>query len=110
LKDQIDSAFTRRFQVVLHFPLPAVAERRRIWQLAFPPLAPVDGVDLEVLQSLDLSGAGIVASARIAALLAADERSECIGMSHVVKAVARQYQREARLLSATQLGQYATLL
>lgn len=110
LKDQIDSAFTRRFQVVLHFPLPAVAERRRIWQLAFPSLAPVGGVDLEVLQSLDLSGAGIVASARIAALLAADERSECIGMSHVVKAVARQYQREARLLSATQLGRYATLL
>ena len=95
---------------MLHFPLPAVAERRRIWELAFPPLAPVSGIDLNVLQSLDLTGAGIVASARIAALLAADERSDLISMKHVVKAITRQYQREARLLSAAQLGQYATLL
>ena len=110
LKDQIDSAFTRRFQVILHFPLPGPGERRRIWEIAFPDAAPIDGVDFDLLQPLDLTGAGIVSIARTAALLAADERTDCINMSHVVKAVARQYQREARLLTAAQLGQYATLL
>src|SRR4029077_7586429 len=41
VKDQIDSAFIRRFQVVVHFPKPGIPERRRIWELAFPKSAPV---------------------------------------------------------------------
>jgi len=111
LKDQIDSAFTRRFQVVLHFPLPGPEERRRIWQIAFPKTAPLDsGVNLDVLEQLDLTGAGIVGAARTAALLAADEESESIRMSHVIQAVERQYQREARVLTTAQLGPYATLI
>jgi hypothetical protein len=111
LKDQIDSAFTRRFQIILHFPLPGRDERRRIWRIAFPETAPLDvDIDLDLLQSLDLSGAGIVGAARTAALLAADERSDYISMLHVVKAVSRQYKREARVLSAGQLGPYASLL
>ncbi|URM88806.1 ATP-binding protein [Streptomyces sp. MRC013] len=36
LKDNIDPAFTRRFHFVVHFPRPGVAERRRLWRLAFP--------------------------------------------------------------------------
>jgi hypothetical protein len=110
LKDQIDSAFTRRFQVILNFPLPGRSERRRIWEIAFPAAAPVEAVDFDLLQELDLTGAGIIGAARTAALLAADDECEAISMVHVVKAVARQYQREARLLNSAQLGSYAALL
>ena len=111
LKDQIDAAFTRRFHVIVHFPLPRIAERRRMWQLAFPPDAPIDGtVDLDMLQQLDMTGAGIVSAARTAALLAADEDSPNISMSHVVRGVGRQFRREARILSPTSLGRHGALL
>jgi len=111
LKDQIDPAFTRRFHVIVHFPIPRVAERRRIWQLAFPTDAPTDGsVDLDMLQQLDMTGAGIVSAARTAALLAADENRSAISMSHVVRGVARQFHREARILSPALLGRHGTLL
>jgi hypothetical protein len=111
LRDNIDAAFTRRFQVVIHFPRPEPAERRRIWELAFPPGAPVEGgLDFDLLARLDLTGAGIVGAARTAALLAADEGGAAITMPHVVCAIARQYRREARLLTASELGPYAAFL
>lgn len=111
LKDQIDNAFTRRFHVALHFPRPAEPERRRIWQIAFPPSAPLDTeADLDTLARLDLTGAGIVSIARTAALLAADAGSAVISMPHLVQATARQYRRETRILAPAELGVWAGLL
>ncbi|GAA2262827.1 ATP-binding protein [Streptomyces amakusaensis] len=111
LKDNIDPAFTRRFHFVIHFPRPGIPERRRLWRLAFPPQAPLGtDVDLDALSRLDMTGAGISAAARTAALAAADSGSAEIGMGHIVRGAARQFQREARLLRPGELGQYAALL
>jgi hypothetical protein len=111
LKDQIDSAFMRRFHVVVRFPRPSEAERLRLWQIAFPAEAPLaDDADLEALSHLDMTGASIVASARTASLLAADDNFGSISMVHVVQAIARQYQQEARVLPPAELGFYAELL
>ena len=114
LRENIDAAFTRRFHFAVNFGRPGPAERRRLWQLAFPPAAPLAGdVDLEALSRLDLTGAAITSAARSAALLAAeapDTSSPVISMRHVVGGVARQFQREARLLRSADLGRYADLL
>ena len=111
LKENIDPAFTRRFHFVVHFPRPGAGERRKLWQLAFPPEAPLDAdVDLDILSRLDMTGAGITAAARTAALAAADAASPVIAMRHVVRGAARQFQREARLLRPTELGPHAHLL
>ena len=111
LKDNIDTAFTRRFQIVIHFPRPELDQRRRIWEIAFPKTAPMDpGIDFNLLARLDLTGAGIAGAARTAALLAADEGSKAISIKHVVRAIARQYRREARILAASELGPYAAFL
>ncbi|MER6912554.1 ATP-binding protein [Streptomyces sp. NPDC000594] len=111
LKDNIDPAFTRRFHFVVHFPRPAVPERHRLWRLAFPPEAPLaPDVDLDAVARLDLTGAGIASAARTAALAAADGGGSTITMRHVVRGVARQFQREARLLRPSELAQYAELL
>jgi hypothetical protein len=111
LRDQIDEAFVRRFHAILHFPRPAGEERARLWRLALPEQAPLDAdVDLAALARLDLTGAGIMGTARTAALLAADEGAPAIGMRHLVHAARRQFQREARLLTGNDLGLYASML
>lgn len=110
LKDNIDAAFSRRFDMVLQFPRPQPRERRRIWQIAFPAQAPLDeAVDLDVLARLDLTGAGIAGAARTAALLAAADGRSSIGKSDIVRGIARQYQSDARVLIAADLGPYACL-
>jgi hypothetical protein len=111
VKDQIDPAFIRRFQVVIHFPRPGNAERLRIWRRALPPSAPLAGdIDFDALAKLDLTGAGIVNSARTAAYLAADASDPKITMAHLIRAAARQYRREARVLTTADLGSYGVLL
>jgi len=111
LKENIDPAFTRRFHFVVHFPRPGLSERRRLWQLAFPPEAPLaTDVDVDALCRLDMTGAGITSAARTAALAAADSSCSSISMHHVVRGVSRQFQREARLFRPAELGRYAELL
>jgi hypothetical protein len=111
LKENIDAAFTRRFHVVVHFPRPGATERRKLWQLAFPPGAPLSSdVDVDALCRLDMTGASITAAARAAALTAADQDSSTIGMRHVVRGITRQFQREARLFRPSELGPHAALL
>lgn len=108
LKDNIDAAFTRRFHVVIHFPRPEKKERRRIWEIALPTTAPLEkDVDLDIFSRLDLTGAGITGAARTAALLAMAEGGSSITKSHLVRAIARQYRREARVLMPADLGPYA---
>jgi hypothetical protein len=99
LRNEIDPAFTRRFQLMLHFPRPGEAERRRLWQhaLADGNGAPAD-VDLEALVRLDLTGAGIVGGARLASLIAATRGDGTISTEHVDEAIARQFRQEARLV------------
>jgi len=112
LRDKIDAAFTRRFHVVIAFPRPQEPERRSLWRLAFPTRS--DGtdilecdVDLLALARFDLTGAGIFSTAQAAAFLAADEGAEQIAMRHVVRGLARQFQREARVLTTDDLGLHA---
>jgi len=111
LRENIDPAFTRRFHFSVHFSRPGPAERLRLWRQAFPALAPLAAdVDLDALARLDMTGAGIVSAARSAALLAADADGSSISMRDVIRGVARQYQREARLLRPAELGVHAALL
>jgi hypothetical protein len=99
LRDQLDEAFTRRFHHLVHFPSPRPAERRRIWELVLGPPVRLDGsVDLAVLESLELTGAGIAAVVRSAALAVHHDGREVLTMTDLVGAVARQFQRESRLV------------
>ncbi|HFA59726.1 MAG TPA: ATP-binding protein [Rhodospirillales bacterium] len=102
LRDEIDPAFSRRFQIALNFPRPGPAERLRLWRLAFAR-APLDAeVDLAAAAALDLTGGAIMTAARMAALLAAGEDAPGIGQSHLDAATERQFRKEARLMDVTQ--------
>ena len=110
LKENIDKAFTRRFHYVINFPRPQASERASIWRLAFPSKAPIaSDVDLDAIAALEMTGASIRDAARTAALLAADAGAKVITMTHVIKGIRRQYNREARLLRPEDLGRHASL-
>ena len=107
LRDKIDPAFMRRFHAVIGFPRPSEKERRLLWQRVFGPAIPRAGdLDLAAVARLDLTGAGIVGAAQTAAFLAAHEDAP-LAMSHVVRGLVRQFQRESRVLTAHDLGAHA---
>jgi hypothetical protein len=111
LQSNLDSAFTRRFHHVVHFPKPAEAERRRLWELMLgPPVTIEPALDLDVLSRLELTGAGIAAIVRSAALASHADGRSSLSARDLVVATARQFQREARLLPREELGAYAELV
>ncbi|WP_137148770.1 ATP-binding protein [Mycolicibacterium sp. CR10] len=106
LADHLDAAFARRLAHIVAFPAPELVLRQRIWTLAFPCSAPTGDLDVEFLaERFEVTGAAIVAAARHAALLAAD-RGESITTRHVVIALARELQKEGRVPTETQLGDW----
>lgn len=60
-KDNIDHAFLRRFNSIIHFPKPKEAERLKLWKLTIPEDTILsDDLDLEVIaKKYNLTGAHI---------------------------------------------------
>lgn len=71
-RDALDPAFLRRLRTIVTFPYPNPELRQALWERAFPPATPVEGLDAGRLAELDMAGGGIAAAALTAAYLAAD--------------------------------------
>jgi hypothetical protein len=107
----IDEAFTRRLDFLIDFPFPEPDDRRRIWQLVVPDLAPLAAdVDIEFLANqFKLSGGAIRNCSLAAAFSAADEGSD-IEMRHLVRAVAQEYGKQGRLTLEADFERFHALL
>jgi len=103
LKDALDTAFLRRIRFIVQFPFPGAAERRRIWERAFPKEAPVRTLDYARLAQLNVTGGLIRNIATHAAFLAADQGAK-IGMSHILSAARIEYAKIDRPLTAAETG------
>lgn len=111
LRKQMDSAFTRRFQMVVEFPRPDADARAALWQRLLPPRAPLSPeVDLtELGNAVGLTGGGIRNAALHAAYLAAGQGG-AIGLAHIALAVWRELAKEGRELGLHDLGMLAAHL
>ncbi|MGH9126458.1 MAG: ATP-binding protein [Acidimicrobiales bacterium] len=111
LAKNIDPAFLRRIHVVLEFPMPGPAERRRIWAHSLPTAAPTSAdLDLDFLADrFDLSG-GTIRNAVLAAAFLAAEAGTPITMTSAVVALRRELQKLGRLVRPADFGPHAGLL
>lgn len=107
----IDTAFSRRMQFVVEFPLPGVGERERLWRSMFPSTAPMAAdVDFDFLsRRFELAGGDIRNVALEAAFLAASS-AQSISMRHVAQALAHELVKQGRSPSITEFKQHYALL
>lgn len=110
LASNIDTAFLRRIDVSINFPMPEEAERRRIWEASLPSSAPLGEVDLDFLaKTFRIAGGAIKNIALTAAFLAASE-DRPITMRDLMVGTRRESAKMGRLVDAGQFGPYAHLL
>lgn len=111
LREQIDQAFLRRFQIVVNFSRPDAAARAKIWRNHIPSRAPLDdSIDFSLLGSeFGMTGGQIRNAALHAAFLAAGE-SKPISSSHIASAVWTEFSKRGGELSISSLGAFASHL
>jgi len=111
MHEHMDSAFARRFHVVVGFPRPDKESRVHLWQRLLPPRAPMrDEVDPQFLgQAVNLTGGGIRNAALYAACLAAEEQGP-MELRHVALGVWRELAKDASPRSRSELGPLAPYL
>ncbi|MFE2124241.1 ATP-binding protein [Rhodococcus aetherivorans] len=85
MRGALDRAFTRRLRFIVTFPFPSIADRARMWRIAFPPTVPLEPLDIARLARIDLTGAGIANAALNAAFRAA-HAGRAVGMADVLGA------------------------
>ncbi len=100
LKSNIDEAFVRRFQSIVHFPLPKAAERQLIWEKAFPPKVRLSTeLNLgQIARKYELSGAEIMNIVQYACLCTLGDKKKTIAPHYVTDGIQREYQKGGRIM------------
>lgn len=98
LKSNIDEAFIRRFESMIHFSLPKPEERLRIWRKGFSEKTPLEeGADLrKIATAYELSGGAIMNAVRYASLMAVKRKTNIIRQVDIEAGVRREYSKEGR--------------
>ena len=98
LKGNIDEAFARRFQSLVHFPMPDAGQRRELWEgMARHTGRFASGLDLKAIaEQHELSGGAIANVVLYGAIKALQAGRECIEAGDLLKGIAKEMRKEGR--------------
>lgn len=98
-RSNIDEAFIRRFQSIIHFPMPRTQERIRLWRQSFPSKMELGAdVDFDLLaQKFELSGAEIMNVVQHICLNVLSRESLRIQYDDITNAIRREFVKSGKL-------------
>jgi hypothetical protein len=98
-KSNIDDAFTRRFQSIIHFPMPRPGERLILWKNAFPEKMKLNGLNIDSLaQKYELSGAAILNVVQYACLRTLEKGVENIAETDIFDGIVKEFGKEDKII------------
>ncbi len=99
-KNNIDDAFTRRFNSIVEFEKPGYEQRLALWQKSLPANAVLgEGVILEELAAdYDITGANIINIIHFACLKQLETASATLEYDYLMEGIQREYTKEGRIL------------
>jgi len=99
-RGSIDDAFIRRFQTIVHFPMPRPEERYGIWCKAFPAQIEIaKEIDWrQIAARFELAGAGIMNVTHHCALEMLADQSRCLDAERLEAAIMREYVKEGKIV------------
>lgn len=99
LKGNIDQAFIRRFNSIIHFPMPNKEERLALWKSSIPATVNLAlDVDLfDIAGKYELCGSAIVNIMHFACLQTISKESSSIASEDVLLGIRLEYEKEDRV-------------
>lgn len=99
-KSNIDEAFVRRFQSMIHFPMPSAEERYQIWKNGFSKSVTLERkIDLkEIAAKYEISGGAIINIVQHTSLRALGRKSDVITLQDILEGIRKEYHKNRRTL------------
>ncbi|MCW3117349.1 MAG: superfamily ATPase [Chitinophagaceae bacterium] len=99
-KTNIDEAFMRRFQSIIHFPMPKPQERLQLWENAFPAQAKLaSDINLKIIsQKYEISGASIMNIVQYCCLQALSKASSTIQNNDLIAGIQREFSKDGKII------------
>jgi hypothetical protein len=100
-KANIDQAFLRRFNSIIHFPMPNQNERLVIWKASIPEKASLaDDIDLHsIAWKYELSGSAILNAIHYASLQTIYHDKTIITKQCFIEGIKREFEKEERVFN-----------
>jgi AAA+ superfamily predicted ATPase len=99
LKGNLDEAFARRFQSMIHFPMPDAEQRLRLWRAPLDPSRLAPDVDLAALaEAYEVSGGAIANVLRYAAIQALRGGRRQISAADLRAGLSKELRKDGRTL------------
>ncbi|WP_338394618.1 ATP-binding protein [Fulvitalea axinellae] len=98
LKANLDEAFARRFQSIVHFPLPNTEERLSLWKGSFGKTIPLsEDIDWhDLAEEYEIAGGAIINVIRYCAVKAKQRENSMVYKEDIVEGIHREFQKEGR--------------
>ncbi|TAE55299.1 MAG: ATP-binding protein [Bacteroidetes bacterium] len=98
-RNNLDDAFVRRFQSIIHFPMPGPAERLKLWQQSLPAqVSLAHSVDLsQIARQYEMSGSSILNVVQFCCLQALARGSHEVGQEDLHAGIRREYAKEGKV-------------
>lgn len=99
-KNNIDNAFLRRLQLMIHFPMPGIKERLTLWENGFSKAARLeDKIDLpSIANEYELAGGTIINIIQHSSLRALGRDSNEIRLADIMAGIKREYHKNRRTI------------
>jgi len=100
MRSNVDEAFGRRLQSIVHFPIPKYPERLRLWQQTFSRhTALSNDVDLEwIAEKFELAGGSIINIVQYVSLLALHRNENIIRYCDILEGIKKEFRKEGKTI------------
>jgi ATP-dependent 26S proteasome regulatory subunit len=101
IKANLDDAFSRRFQSMIHFAMPGIGQRKVLWRQAFSPkttLEPLLQQKLdEIASKYEMAGGAIINVVRYCSLMAIKrEDNHIIKYDDVMAGIRKEFRKDGK--------------
>lgn len=100
MRNNVDEAFTRRLQSIIHFQKPQAKERLKLWSNAFSVVCTPPGNDelIRIAQHYELSGGAIMNVVQFASLQALNREDQTIHVEDILQGIKKEFKKEGKTL------------
>jgi AAA+ superfamily predicted ATPase len=100
MRSNVDEAFGRRLQSIVHFPIPKFAERLKLWQQTFSKHSVfAEDVNLDKMaEKFELAGGSIINVVQYSSLMALQRNENVIRYEDLLEGIKKEFRKEGKTI------------